>query len=401
MNALLDEALACLRRGWSVLPVHAGNDRDKDPHSPLLARSGLTRVDDEGRVRATWKPLQDTRPTEEQVRSWFARPDEVGLALVTGRLSGRIVVDFDGDEGRAYAHALGISPHVRTGGGYHWHLHAPDFRVRNLVGKQSQHAPACIDIRGDGGNAILPPTRTRKGQYVWLRDPEVADEVSALPPVLREALGLVRPVQQQVQAAYSGPLPSGQDRFPAQRILDWALQRASTGHGRNDTGYRLAWALYNNGYGDDEVLRVGDAYVQSVGGLKSPPYTADEFRASARSAKGADRGEPWGAPQADGFRPARTSAEAFEEIYAQLSPEEQTRGASLLARELAHLGRSVEHAVTYLRLIGHQGAAQTVRRAYVDHEQARPVEGTLTAFLAARRVRTGRGIDDPPRGRQE
>ncbi|GGR12777.1 bifunctional DNA primase/polymerase [Deinococcus ruber] len=392
MNPLLDEALACLARGWSILPIHAGNERDKDSQSPMLMRTGYVRVDEQGKRSASWKPLQTVRPTPEQVEVWFRDPSQKGLALITGHLSGRIVVDFDGQAGCDFAHQLGIRPHVRTGGGgYHWHLAAPAWPVRNMVGKVTAGAPDCVDIRGDGGNAVLPPTTTRKGHYVYLRDPADMDAISDLPMALREALGLVPPVPVPVSVP-SGPLPSGQDRFPADRILDWAVQKVHRGDvgGRNDMGYRLAWVLFNNGYLPDEVRRVGDTYVALVGQLNLPAYTHDEFLASMRSALSAPRGDAWGHQRpGETVSVPRTGAEALEDIFSTLEVEAQARGAYLLAREWAVQGRAVEQTVRYLRLMGHAEAARTVRQAYVDHELQRPLDGTLAGFLSARRVRYG------------
>ncbi len=395
MNPLLNEALACLNRGWSILPVHAGTPRDKDPHAAMLIRTGHHRPDPDhpGRVRAAWKPLQETPPTEQHVRTWFTDPTDKGLALITGRISGRIVIDFDGDDGRDAAHALGIRPHVITGsGGYHWHLAAPDFRVQNVVGKSTTGAPDCIDVRGDGGNAILPPTRTRKGEYRYLRHPNDLDTLRDVPPDLREALRLVPPVPLAMPAP-TGPLPTPQNRYPSAKILTWAIQKVHTGDkgGRNDVGYLLAWALLNNGYTTEEALAVGHAYVDAVGTLTRPPYTLDEYRTSLRSAAQVPRGAPWGTPnsrdRSDTAAPARSSAEALEDAFPHLQPDDRVRGAYLLARDWAAKGRPIQDTVTFLRLIGHADAARTARMAYQDAEAGRPAHGTLAAFLTARRVR--------------
>ena len=394
---LLEEALAYLEWGWSILPIHAGNEHDKNPHAPLLIRTGYARRDEEDKVRATWKPLQLQAPTVDQVTHWFQSSGaQVGVALVTGQISGRIVIDFDGEEGRAFAHELDVRPHVRTGGGYHWHLQAPPWPTRNVVGKQHPHAPDCVDVRGDGGNAVLPPTSTRKGPYLWLRDPRDPDPIEAVPEDLREALGLVRPVAPSMPTGgYTGPLPQGSKRFPAQRVLDWALGKVNAGGGgRNDVGNQLAWALYNNGYDDEEVARVGHAYVQLVGHLQVPAYTWAEFQASQRSAKAAERGEPWGqqaAPGSTGEKRAQSPAQALEGVFSTLTPEDQARGAFLLAFAWASEGRPLPDAVKYLRLIGHAGATQTARQAYEAAERGYAQTGTLEGFLAARQVRVRRG----------
>lgn len=393
MKALLEYGMEYLNRGWSILPVFAtGDEYEKNPHTVLLIATGYSRRDEEDKLRGIWKPLQEKAPTPEQVRRWLTGPEVrrgVGIALVTGQVSGRIVMDFDGEEGRAFARELGVCPHIRTGGGYHLHLKAPPFPVRNMVGKATKGAPDCVDIRGDGGNAVLPPTRTRKGEYVWLRDPDDIDPIESLSTELREALGLVPPVVRPVMGS-AGPLPEGKNRVDAGRILDWALELYHGGAGgRNDVGNKLAWTLFNNGYDMQEVRQIGERYVEQVGHLQFPAYTLDEFYATARSAEKAPRGKPWGQKKISSSPPPRTAAQALEDIYAQLSPEEQQRGAALLAYTWASEGRPVEQTVTYLRLVGHQQAAQTVRSSYMAYEQGRKPEGTLEGFLAARRVKYG------------
>lgn len=392
-NPLLESALAYLARGCSIMPVHAGNSRDKDPHASLLIRSGYTKLDPTtNEVRASWKPLQEALPTEKTVRQWFARPEGVGLALITGAISRRIVVDWDGDEGRAFAERLGLRPHVRTGGGYHHHFKAPPWRVGNLVGKNTAGAPDCIDVRGDGGNAILPPTRTRKGPYLQLRDPDDLDDLEVLGIDLREALRLIPPVHSTRVSVPLLPQPSAEGRFPSGRILEWAMEAVQSGTkgGRNDVGYTLAWALYNNGYSHDEVAQLGRQYVGAVATLGAHPYTYGEFQASMRSAYQAPRGEAWGRDTAYAPKP-RNEQEALEDVFASLSPEDQERATALFVQEWLAKGQPLDQAITYLRLIGHPNAAKAARAAYIATHEQRQIVGTLQGFLQARRVRFGRG----------
>jgi len=67
-----------------------------------------------------WKIFQEQLPTVEQIRSWERNFKPARWGLVTGKLAGIVVVDFDGDQGRELMKKWDINPHLRTGsGGFH------------------------------------------------------------------------------------------------------------------------------------------------------------------------------------------------------------------------------------------------------------------------------------------
>lgn len=150
-DELLAAALHYLAQGWSVVPVNA----DK---RPLLA---------------TWEEFQGRRPTEDEVRGWWGRWPDANVAVVTGAVSGLVVVDVENAAGRAALNQ--ILPDmdtltVRTGGGG-WHLYYahPGGTVPNAVRLLPD-----VDMRGDGGYVVAPPSGHRSGRgYVW-EDPEKA-----------------------------------------------------------------------------------------------------------------------------------------------------------------------------------------------------------------------------------
>lgn len=88
-NPLLEEALACAGTGLCVLPA--------------------VRTGDEKRVAlASWKPFQSRRPSEDEIRSWFAA-DGGAMCLVCGAVSGNLeMIDFDlgGEAFDAWRHAV-------------------------------------------------------------------------------------------------------------------------------------------------------------------------------------------------------------------------------------------------------------------------------------------------------
>jgi hypothetical protein len=143
-------ALAYLARGWSVVPIQPRAKR------PLLS----------------WEEFQQRLPDASEVRGWFARYPDAGVALVTGALSGLVVLDVDPRHGgeaslREFERQHGALPRsveaATGGGGRHIYFRHPGGLVRNRVGL----APG-LDLRGDGGLVVAPPSVHPSGRrYAW------------------------------------------------------------------------------------------------------------------------------------------------------------------------------------------------------------------------------------------
>jgi hypothetical protein len=127
----------------------------------LLVKRRLPMVPSTGTSKGPcvgWKEFQEQLPTVEQLRQWDRKFRPTRWGLVTGKLSGVVVVDFDGAEGIKLMRKWGIKPHRRTGsGGFHCHLRHPGWRVPTMNAKTSKASwqwPG-VDIRGDGGFAVV------------------------------------------------------------------------------------------------------------------------------------------------------------------------------------------------------------------------------------------------------
>lgn len=160
MTELLDAALAYETRGFAVVAV--------DGKAPI----------------PNWKPFQQRRPTPDELVGWWTECSTAGVAIVTGAISRVVVVDVDGPTGEAslarFESDQGRLPEtalVRTGGGgQHAYFAHPGVRVKTRAGL----APG-LDIRADGGIAVLPPSPHASGRsYEWII-PLPAD-LAELPP---------------------------------------------------------------------------------------------------------------------------------------------------------------------------------------------------------------------------
>ena len=170
MNAAVYDYIG---RGWSIIPIRPSDKR------PLVR----------------WEEFQHRHPSESEARTWFCGWPEAGIGIVTGAISGLVVVDIDvrhGGDG-ALEHLeqehgrLPTTVECRTGGGgRHLYFAHPGGLVRNKVGL----APG-VDLRGDGGYVVAPPSLHASGlRYAWVAGRAPANtEIVPLPDwVLRQAV---------------------------------------------------------------------------------------------------------------------------------------------------------------------------------------------------------------------
>lgn len=169
-ETMLKEALTLTGLGWSVIPVHR----------PLVGGGcacGKAQCDAPGKHPAiSWKRYQTETPRLEEVQQWFAH-HPCNLGVVTGPVSGLLVVDADGAQGEATPAALARAgyplpeggPRVRTGGGgQHIYLRYPNRRVQGTV----RLLPG-VDLRSDGNFVVVPPSLHASGRlYEWITPPD-------------------------------------------------------------------------------------------------------------------------------------------------------------------------------------------------------------------------------------
>lgn len=143
-------ALDYLSRGWSVIPFREKAKR------PAVA----------------WKTYQTKCVSEETLRDWFRRSPNYNVGVVTGALSGLVVLDVDPRHGgneslRKLERKRGRLPKsvesITGGGGRHVYFSHPGGTVHNRTNIEPG-----IDLRGDGGCIVTPPSVHPSGKrYRW------------------------------------------------------------------------------------------------------------------------------------------------------------------------------------------------------------------------------------------
>ena len=163
-----ERAMEHLRRGTPVFPV-------KQDKKPLEAG---------GFHRATTDP--------DQINGWNRKYRDAGVAIPTGRVTGRVVLDMDlktcGPESlRELESVHGPLPdtvRVQTpSGGTHFYFAYPD-DADTVPNSASKIAPG-LDVRGDGGYVVAPPSPG----YEWDAGAHPDDlDLAPLPEWLRELI---------------------------------------------------------------------------------------------------------------------------------------------------------------------------------------------------------------------
>lgn len=255
---MLRAALSYVGRGWSVFPCRPG---DKRPAADLLPL-----VDG----KPSWAPFQEAAPTEAQVRDWWTARPAANIAVVTGAVSGIVVLDIDrhpgGADGAETLRGAGLDvPPTRAvqtpSGGIHAYFRHPGGDLRNW---QARADLPGVDARGDGGYVLAPPSRTEAGEYAAVaktRDLPYAD-----PPGW-----LVEGMRGRRRAEPPSPAPS--DVWAAL----WTV--TCTPGDRHPTLVRLAGHWREHGHGEAEALAMALAWNSA---RCAPPKPDDEIRATVQ-----------------------------------------------------------------------------------------------------------------------
>src|SRR3989344_4925544 len=151
-----------------------------------------------------WQEYQTKRPTREQVAKWWDENPNYNIALVTGAVSGVVVVDIDGVEippGLPPTAAVETSPRS-----YHYYFKHPGFSIKNAVGELMTG----VDFKGDEGIAILPPsthydktTGKPDGSYAWKLPPKETG-FADLPQWVIDKLKVKKPIQEIAKGTTQG-----------------------------------------------------------------------------------------------------------------------------------------------------------------------------------------------------
>jgi len=172
-DGLLQAALAYAAMGWHVFPVHSVTDKG-------FCTCNNPTCDRQGKHPRTPSGLNDATADPAKIQHWWRTWPDANIGIRTGKVSGIFVVDVDshayynGKDGEATLERLereqGKLPdtiEVLTGGmgGRHLYYRYPD--SINGIKSRSNALGDGIDVRGDGGYVIAPPSAGVGRTYEW------------------------------------------------------------------------------------------------------------------------------------------------------------------------------------------------------------------------------------------
>lgn len=198
-------ALAYVRAGFAIIPLHGvGPDggctcedwtvRHNAAHGPGGKQAG------KHPMRKAW--TQGAALSAADVHAiWMEESPYANVGIRTGVVSGFWVLDVDPEAGgmeslaRLVAYTGPLDTYtVKTGGdGLHFWWACPDFPVTNGSNREikARFGPG-LDIRGDGGQVVAPPSRSGKGDY----RPVSARPINPPPMKLLELLRVTQDVRE-------------------------------------------------------------------------------------------------------------------------------------------------------------------------------------------------------------
>ena len=322
VSELMESALGYALRGWRVFPLHGVDANGCTCGKPDCERQGKHPRTEHG--------LDDATRDVARIRDWWQRWPNANIGIATGAASGLVVLDIDPrHSGLKTLEALkrkhGGVPRTLTvltgSGGHHaYFAHPGHTKIRNSSGRLGDG----IDVRGDGGYVVAPPSVHRSGNhYKIVREAEPAP----MPPWVDASTNGTTAIASTVADA----IPEGE---------------------RNATLTSLAGSMRRRGMSEQEIL----AALQVTNRERcKPPMTDEEVAGVARSVS---RYQPE-------RKPTPTETPTPNGVF------EMERLADVQERSIVFLDKPLWQADAFHLLVGRKGVGK----------------GTLLADLAARVTR--------------
>lgn len=212
---------------------------------------------------SSWKPYQEKISTIEEIKKWWEMWPSANPALVTGKISGIVVLDLDSKYGRT-SKEFNIPTTIcaRSGnGGEHFFFKYP---YGSYVKSGSAISGEGVDCRGDGGYILLAPSINEKGgKYEWIISLESKNDLAEMPAWFKEISSKQNVIEKDWNLSLNDTL-EGNRNDTATSIIGKLLK-----HMPRETWDGLCWSI-----------------LQSINKEKfKPPLSGDELHRTFESIK--------------------------------------------------------------------------------------------------------------------
>lgn len=235
LNEKLEAACGYASRGWRVFPLHTvTNGRC----SCGIRNCGNPGKHPQFNLQDLEHGVNDATTDQNLIRTWWKRWPDANVGIAMGEETGLFALDVDPRHDGEENLSVWLKEHGRLpetiqsltgGGGFHYLFEHPGWYVQ---GRSGEHALAPgVEIKGDGGYIVAPPSTHVQGPYVWEASSH-PDDVSP-GPAPAWLLALLKPQQRAPASVVSSLIADGT---------------------RNDTLTSLAGSMRRRGFEEPEIL---------------------------------------------------------------------------------------------------------------------------------------------------
>lgn len=256
---LYTAACTYYQRGFSILPLRA-----------KIAAIG-------------WSEYQQRRATRDELHTWFVEQGHTGIGIVTGAISGLIVLDFDDPERlEAFQQQhpdLAATYTVKTRRGCHLYYHIlKDLHVQSRAGRS-------VDLQAEGRYVVAPPTIIDGHRYRVSDDriPHFLSqaEISRIEAFVADSGGdIALPITTPHEGLLSSKSDASQSLRKPQKPVETphGLQQRylyqSVRMGRNNALFAVSCQARDQGFGLYETIAaLADLHAQQPGSNDHRPET--------------------------------------------------------------------------------------------------------------------------------
>lgn len=266
MSELLKASLWYQSKGFSVIPVKS----NKKPH-------------------IKWTKYQTERATGDQINAWWNKWPSANIGIVTGEISGVMVVDVDSQAGlEALENFLPdslITPISKTSSGG-WHYY---FQYQKGL-SNGVRVIADTDFRTDGGYVVVPPSIGEKGPYTWQEGCKISEvEPEAMPDMLFDVLQQGGRGDSANPSEHYNKKTTSRGEVTSSEVTNRNKSNISFEKGSRDNSiFHVANCLVKGGMEKDNILNC----LNIIGGQCNPPFPEKEIIAKIDSAFQRQKNQP-------------------------------------------------------------------------------------------------------------